>query len=217
VKRFGQRSATWAALVAAGLAACDGDVNLVGGGASGGAPQAGGAPPVGGNQQQGGEGGEGGADPICPTEGDCVAEQNCLLDVHDQSRCREIACDLPAPCDLVTFTGSGVWGTDPPYSLDNPGALACVLAALRDGTVGSYGWSASNPDVMNGYEQSAEVHVQSGRVGLGTTRSEHDLGVVGGTLGPVLLREPGYFEGCAALSSGDAQWTCLSEWSLGCP
>ena len=197
-------------LLASLLAACDGDVSVEGGGGagSGGAPGAGGESPI-------AAGGSGGG-PECPESGGCVMESNCLV-TGDDGGCRVFACDLPEPCEEIEFSSEEAWGLMGPYTLENPGALACVLEALSAGTEGTYRWRSRGSSGSSGYGVFNVVHVNGGRIAVGIRDSAGDLGTIRGTIGPVELREPSYFDGCAALSSGDAIWGCLEGWSLGCP
>ncbi len=117
---------------------------------------------------------------------------------------------------MIELSTNGEWGLFGPYQLETTEAFSCVMAALEQGTVGTYRWQVPslNPP-FGGYGQFGVLHVLSGRIGLETVDHGGDLGTLRFTLGPASLRPPSYFQRCAS-ATGDAAFACISDWSDGC-
>ena len=117
------------------------------------------------------------------------------------------------PCPAVDLSGPDTWSLSQPWDIDNPSAVACVFAALRDGTEGSYVVRRNAP---HPFSQSDTYDVRAGRVVLHSRSRQMDLGADWSHDGPHALKPASFFESCMAVSSTAAQVQCLDELFDGC-
>ncbi len=162
---------------------------------------------TGGQGGQGGIGGGGGGETTCSGSSTCRSDgygMNSGMGSSSSDACKWTeACAGEPLCDAIQF--NGIPG-EPSTTVMNPSAVSCVLSALKQGDVGSVGWSASpSPN----YEWSRGISILPNRLAVYSTLDLLDLGWNGSCLGPAKLRDASYFDNCPDAGDAEGLWNCL--------